>query len=184
MAKTVAVLIAEVIAREGGYVNHPNDRGGPTRFGVTMATARAHGYAGDMQALPREKAAEIYRSTYWELPRLDQVAPLYPTVAAELFDTAVNMGPATASKFLQRSLSLLNRGAVDYPDIAVDGLIGKGTIAALTAYRNKRGGEGELVLLKALEACQAARYLDIAEGKPSQEAFLYGWLHDRIGQAV
>lgn len=184
MAKTIDQLIDEVIVREGGYSNHPADRGGPTRFGVTEATARAHGYKGDMKAYPRELAVEVYRDTYWKLPRFDQVAAVYPTIAAELFDTAVNMGPATAAKFLQRSLSLLNRGAVDYPDLAVDGLIGKGTIAGLKAYQAKRGGAGELVLLKAIEGCQAARYLDLAEAKPSQEAFLYGWLAERIGQAL
>jgi lysozyme family protein len=182
--KTIDTLIDEVIRREGDYSNHPADRGGPTRFGVTEATARAHGYFGSMTVYPRASAVEVYRNTYWELPRFDQVAPIYPTVAAELFDTGVNMGPATAAKFLQRSLSLLNRGAVDYPDIAVDGLIGRGTIAALDAYQKRNGGKGELILLKALDACQAERYLDQAEGKPSQEAFLYGWLAERIGQAL
>ena len=184
MAKTVAQLIDEVIEREGGYSNHPADRGGPTRFGVTEATARAHGYKGDMKTYPRELAVEVYRDTYWQLPKFDQVASRYPTVAAELFDTGVNMGPGTAARFLQRSLSLLNRGAVDYPDLAVDGLLGRGSLAALDAYKATRGGAGELVLLKALDVCQGERYLELAENKPSQEAFLYGWLNDRIGQAL
>ena len=52
-------LIDELIEREGGYVNHPADRGGPTRFGITEAVARAHGYAGPMKWLPREEAAAI-----------------------------------------------------------------------------------------------------------------------------
>lgn len=184
MAKTIDQLIDEVIDREGGYSNHPADRGGPTNFGITEATARAHGFTGDMRQLRREFAASVYRETYWTLPKFDQVAAIYPTVAAELFDTGVNMGPATAARFLQRSLSLLNRGATDYPDLAIDGLLGRGSLNALEVYRNKRGGVGELVLLKALEACQAARYLDLAEKKPTQEAFLYGWLAERIGQAL
>ena len=48
-------LIDELIEREGGYVNHPSDRGGPTRFGITEAVARAHGYAGAMAELPRTR---------------------------------------------------------------------------------------------------------------------------------
>jgi lysozyme family protein len=41
-------LINALIEREGGYVNHPADRGGPTRYGITEAVARAHGYGGPL----------------------------------------------------------------------------------------------------------------------------------------
>ena len=67
-------LINELIEREGGYVNHPADRGGPTRFGITEAVARAHGYAGTMAALPREEAVAIYRRLYWLRPRFNAIA--------------------------------------------------------------------------------------------------------------
>ena len=49
----VDALIDGLIEREGGYVNHPADKGGPTCFGITEAVARAHGYAGAMRSLPR-----------------------------------------------------------------------------------------------------------------------------------
>ena len=52
----VDALIDELIEREGGYVNHPADKGGPTRFGITEAVARAHGYRGAMAELPRDEA--------------------------------------------------------------------------------------------------------------------------------
>ena len=54
-------LIDALIEREGGYVNHPADRGGPTCFGITEAVARAHGYRGAMRQLPRDEAVAIYR---------------------------------------------------------------------------------------------------------------------------
>jgi lysozyme family protein len=175
-------LINELIEREGDFVHHSADRGGPTRFGITEAVARAHGYAGAMAELPHDEAAAIYRRLYWLRPRFDQVAERTPRVAAELFDTGANMGPAVAATFLQRALTALNRGGKDYPDLVPDGRVGPATIAALDAFleaRGKRGGE--TVLLRALEALQGERYLRLAEKRPANEAFLYGWLANRIG---
>lgn len=174
-------LIDEVIDREGDYSNHPADRGGPTRWGISEAVARAHGYAGDMRTLPRAQAESIYRRDYWEKPGFASLAELAPGVAAELFDTGVNMGVATASGFLQRALNALNRGGRDYPDLNMDGRIGAKTMAALAAYMRVRGKAGGSVLLKAIEALQGERYLHLAEQRPASEAFLYGWLANRIG---
>ena len=174
-------LIDDVIRREGGYSNHPADRGGPTRWGITEAVARAHGFAGDMRALPREEAAAIYRRIYWLRPGFDRVAEIAPRIAAELFDTGVNMGPEVAAGFVQRALNALNRGASDYPDISVDRRIGETTLAALRGFIARRGGSGEEVLLKAIEALQGERYLRLAEQRPANEAFLYGWLANRLG---
>jgi len=173
-------LIDEVIGREGGYSNHPADTGGPTRWGVTEAVARAHGFAGDMRGFPRDEAVAIYRRLYWLRPGFDRVAQHAPKVAAELFDTGVNMGPAVAAGFLQRALNALNRDACDYPDIPVDRRIGERTLAALAGFVARRGASGEEVLLKALEALQGERYLRLAEQRPANEAFLYGWLANRL----
>lgn len=178
---TINQLIDNLIAREGGFTDHPADRGGPTRWGITQRIARAHGYAGDMRLFPRDAAASIYRRLYWLRPRFDQVAQHAPALAAELFDTGVNMGPAVAARFLQRALNGLNRNARDYPDMAVDGAIGPITLAALAAFLATRGPTGERVLLKAVEALQGERYLSLAESRPANEAFLYGWLANRIG---
>lgn len=177
----IDALIDALIDREGGYTNHPADRGGATRFGITEAVARQHGFTGDMRYMPRGEAAAIYRRRYWLKPRFDAVALQSPIVAAELFDTAVNMGPPVAATFLQRALNALNRGATDYGDIAPDGQIGPVTLAALQAFLIRRKLGGEAVLLKAIEALQGARYLDLAEARPANEAFLYGCLANRIG---
>ena len=176
-------LIEELIEREGGYVNHPADKGGPTRFGITEAVARAHGFRGPMADLPREEAEAIYRRLYWLRPGFDQVAKRTQRVAAELFDTGANMGPAVAATFLQRALTALNRGGKDYPDLVPDGRVGPATIAALDAFLGARGKSGgETVLLRSLEALQGERYLRLAEKRPANEAFLYGWLANRIGK--
>ena len=179
----VDAQIDELIEREGGYVNHPADKGGPTRFGITEAVARGHGYGGAMAGLPREEAASIYRRIYWLRPRFDQVAERCPKLAAELFDTGANMGPAVASTFLQRALTALNRNGADYPDLVPDGRVGSATLSALNAFLEVRGNErGETVLLRAIEALQGERYLRLAEKRPANEAFLYGWLENRIGE--
>lgn len=182
MAKTINDLIDDVIEREGDYVNHPADRGGPTRWGITKAVALRHGYSGDMRSFSRSEAVAIYKRLYWLAPSLDLIADRAPRLAEELFDTGINMGTGTATRFLQRALNALNRNNADYRDIAVDGKIGNATIGALDALRAKRGKtSAEAVLIKAVEALQGAHYIRLAETRPSQEAFLYGWLSSRIG---
>ena len=105
-------------------------------------------------------------------------------LGAELFDTGVNMGPAVAVTFLQRALTALNRNGEDYADLTPDGRVGPTTLAALDTFLKVRGrSSGETVLLRALEALQGERYLRLAERRPANEAFLYGWLANRIGEA-
>lgn len=179
--KRIDQLIDDVIAREGGFVDHPADRGGATHWGITESVARQNGYDGAMRQLPRTVAADIYARQYWQRPRFDAVAERADDLAAELFDTGINMGTATATGFLQRALNALNRGGNDYPDITVDRQIGPATLAALDRFLANRGQYAETVLKRAVDALQGAHYLRLAETRPSQEAFLYGWLANRIG---
>lgn len=177
------ILVDALIEREGGFVDNAADKGGPTCFGITEAVARAHGYAGSMRELPRRVAVAIYLRLYWQRPRLDEVAKRSARLAAELFDTGVNMGPAVAVTFLQRALTALNRNGKDYPDLTPDGRVGAVTLDALDTFLKVRGrSSGETVLLRALEALQGERYLRLAERRPANEAFLYGWLANRIGE--
>src|SRR6185369_7562831 len=153
--RSVDGMIDALIDREGGYADHPADKGGPTCFGITQAVARAHGYAGPMRQLPQTEAVAIYRRLYWQRPRLGEIAQRSPRLAAELFDTGVNMGPAVAVTFLQRALTALNRNGSDYPDLVPDGRIAERTLTALDAFFAVRGkAGGETVLLRALEALQ------------------------------
>ncbi len=179
----VDALVDALIDREGGFVDNPADKGGPTCFGITQEVARAQGYLGPMRQLPRSEAVNIYLRLYWLRPRLDEVAKRSARLAAELFDTGVNMGPAVAITFLQRALTALNRNGKDYPDLTPDGRVGPATLGALNAFLALRGqSSGETVLLRALEALQGERYLRLAERRPANEAFLYGWLANRIGE--
>jgi len=176
----ISELIGSLFDKEGGYVDHPADRGGPTNWGITEAVARKNGYKGDIRALPRAEAERIYRACYWEHPHFDIIAPLAAEIAGELFDAGVNMGVAVATRFLQRALNALNRNGQDYPDVTLDGLIGPSTISALKKYLSKRGCRGEIVLLKAIQALRGERYIALTENRPANEAFAYGWLANRI----
>lgn len=173
-------VIDEIIQREQGYVDHPDDRGGPTNHGITQAVARANGYDGLMRDMPVSLAREIYRKRYIVAPAFDKVAVVNADVAAELIDTGVNMGPLRAAEFLQRLLNGLNDKGSRYGDVFVDGRIGEVTLAALRAFLRWRGLDGVKVLLRGLNSQQAVRYLEIAEKDPEQESFLYGWLLNRV----
>lgn len=180
MARTINGIIEDVLANEGGYVNDSRDAGGETKFGITVATARANGYAGAMRDLSRDFAFEIYKRRYVIAPGFDKLAAASMAVAAEVVDTGVNMGPKVASTFLQRALNALNNQGRDYADLAVDGAAGPNTLAALHHYLAKRGAEGEAVLIAALNALQGERYIALCEARQANETFAYGWLRTRV----
>ena len=113
--------LADVLLSEGGYVNHPNDPGGPTNMGVTLATYRKWvkkgGTADDLRGITREQVAKVYRSVYWNAVKGDD---LPSGVDYAVFDYAVNSGPGRAIKALQGVLG-----------VEPDGEIGPVTLAAL-----------------------------------------------------
>lgn len=168
------------VGLEGGYSNHADDRGGATNYGITEAVARENGYTGSMKELTKEKAKEIYQRRYWKPLHLDDIAQFSKPVALKLFDIAVNMGIGTAGKFLQRTLNALNRQQADYPDMTVDGAVGAKTVSAFTTFMNKRKQQGETVILKAFSSLQGARYIELAENREQNEAFVFGWLANRV----
>jgi len=125
-------LAEEIVTREGGYVNDPNDPGGATNFGVTIHTMRRLGLdlngdgvvdEADVRALSRAQAVDIFVNHYYHRPRIDALPPvLQPSV----FDMYVNAG-ANAVRILQRLLVDMGH------DIAVDGAIGPQTARAAHA---------------------------------------------------
>lgn len=178
---SIESLINGIIAVEGGYVDHPHDRGGPTNHGITERVAREYGFTGDMRYLPKEIAYEIYLNRYYIKPGFDKVATSSGRVSRELTDTGVNMGVHTSGVFFQRALNAFNRDREDYEDLLVDGQVGPATIGAFSQFLKKRAGQqGEIVMLRALNALQGARYIEIAERDPTQEAFTFGWFSHRI----
>lgn len=180
MTQSIDQMIDATIGREGGYSNHPSDTGGETMWGITAAVARRQGYAGPMRDLPRAKAVAIYRQEYAIGPGFAAVAAIMPDVGAELFDSGVNFGPAVPGMWLQRCLNAFNKQAQLYPDLLVDGRLGPATLAALTAYKSKRGADAERVLLTALNCLQGERYIDLSEKRSANEDFTFGWIRARV----
>lgn len=179
---SIEAIIAEVIRAEGGYVNDAADRGGETMYGITVAVARANGYSGPMRNLPLSLAQRIYRDRYIVVPKFDQVVAVDAAIGLEMIDTGVNMGPSRPSEMLQRWLNGFNHDG-RYEKLFVDGRLGPVTLAALKAFLAWRGAEGRRVLLNALNATQAVRYLEITEANQSQRKFLFGWMSNRVAIA-
>lgn len=173
----VLAIVGTVFTVEGGFSDHPDDPGGKTNHGVTEAVARDHGYQGDMRALPKSLAQQIYVQDYVTRPGFDRVIALSPALGAKLVDAGVNVGPQRASRWLQEALNQLSRGGADYAAIPVDGQVGARTVAAYQALERKRGRVKACELtIKLVEAQQGAHYMRL--GKP---AFIVGWAEARLG---
>jgi lysozyme family protein len=99
----------ELLKHEGGFSDHADDPGGKTRFGITEAVARAHGYLGDMRELPLEVARSIYRASYWDAVRADD---LPARVRYAVFDAAVNSGVPRSIRWLQGAVGALTDGVI------------------------------------------------------------------------
>lgn len=180
----IAALLAGLYVREGGYVDHPADRGGKTRYGITEQVARQWGYTGHMRDFPKHCtpsapvcADRIYTVTYIERPGFMPMAAIEPAVLDELVDTGVLSGPPVAAQFFQTALNVrCNAG------ITVDKKVGPRTIAA---YRDCQRRYGKVVacvtVLNGMDAMQEDFFRRIVERRPSQRVFLKGWINHRIG---
>lgn len=125
----VEEIAREIVAREGGFVNDPDDPGGATKYGVTIATMRALGLdldgdgrvsEKDLHSLTRAQAEQIFVEYYFKRPGLVKLPEM---LQASVFDMYVNAG-RNAVKILQRLLTRMGFSVV------IDGMIGPETIAA------------------------------------------------------
>lgn len=182
------------VEHEGGYSNHPNDKGGETYKGISRLNfpnwqgwifvdeikdrckdAQRHISANlDGNIRLQEMVQQFYRINFWDALNCEGMPQL---IANELFDTAVNMGTNYAAKCLQNALNKMNRNQKDYANLKVDGDVGNKTIEALKTYQdtNKRYAKAETWLLKWMNYFQMKRYDEITNRDEIQEVFIKGW---------
>ncbi len=151
----------EVIMAEGGYVDHPLDKGGKTKYGISQ---RWYPHE-DIKNLTMARAKEIYRRDYWDKLLLDRI--ISDQIASEVFDTAINMGPRSATWCVQNAINFLKPGT-----LRVDKQMGLRTISAVNAWI----GVNEETLFKCLNGFQFIRYVHIIEERPDQAVFSAGWM--------
>ena len=176
LGTVIASILGSILAIEGGYVNHPDDPGGETNYGITKATARSYGYNGPMKELPKDLAKKIYQDWYITKPKLDKILELSPAIGHKVIDTGVNTGTLKAVKWLQHGLNILSRNGKDYPKISEDGSVGPQTINAFKNLQKARGTVSSCeLLMKLLDMQQAEHYVSL-----NKDAFIIGWLRGRI----
>lgn len=160
MSERFAACLAFALRWEGGWSNHPSDRGGATMRGVIQRVYDAYRREAGLpkQSVRHLSEAElqaIYRRWYWDRVHGDDLPPPLDLI---LFDTGVNMGTGTAVKLLQKALG-----------ITVDGGFGAATAAALHRAC-------ALEVAQKYFALREARYRGIAS-RNGQHVFLKGWLN-------
>jgi len=119
MSDKFNIAVEIILKHEGGYVNHPEDPGGETNFGISK---RAYPDV-DIANLTKEDATAIYKADYWDRICGDDL-PF--AVGIVVVDYAVNSGVSRASKALQLAV-----GATP------DGVVGPMTVEAVTAHSEK-----------------------------------------------
>jgi len=172
----VAAIIAAVFALEGGFVDHPNDPGGATNWGITERVARANGFSGDMRDLTRSEAFTIYEREYVRKPGFLPLVEIDPAVAEEVIDTGVNMGPARPTRFFRQALNEVCRTRLPIAPV-MDAV----TVQAWRDCRANVGRPACVSVLNSLDRQQRAEYDRLVEVNPRLKVFHRGWINHRIG---
>ena len=159
--------IEHTLSAEGVYGDDEYDPGGETKFGIS---AKAYPDL-DIEGLALADARKIYYDDYWSFLGLDRLDSWY--VAAELFDTGVNMGPATAVKIAQEAANHL--AVSGFPPerrkLKVDGKLGPKTVRVLNALSLAWHRD----LLEEMNLGQLEKYGDLIKKNPRLARFEKGW---------
>lgn len=172
-------IIVTLMKREGGFVDHPDDRGGATNYGITQRVAIDHGYRGSMRDLPQALAEKIYLKTYWHAMKLDEISARAPALAITMLDYGVHSGTKRAARQLQEVLNVLSNNGRRWSAIEIDGCIGTQTLRAMDAMLKLRGVNTGNTLASTINALRLAWLVDLARRDVSQQAFAQGWI-DRV----
>jgi len=162
---TIGDIIQDVIGIEGAYSNDPGDAGGETIYGISR---RWFPEAWENGPPSLDAAVAIYIDEFWKPLRCDALDSI--SVAAELFEAGVNLGPRDAVLIAQRAYNAI--APESWEVLTDDGWIGPATIRAL----NRMSAQYEVALFNAMNVLQGWEYL-FAKNDP---AFVRGWIAKRI----
>lgn len=177
------IIFDKAVNVEGGYTNNPNDRGGPTNYGVTLRTAQkyqsylvsTYQWNGDMRNFTQPMASYVYDQEFWQKMNLDRVIMLAPLLADILFEAGINFGISRVVIWLQTALDVLNNEQRYYQDIVIDGGLGAGTLSAIQALITARPQDGMKNLLWMISTQASSFYISLAQHNATQEVFESGW---------
>ncbi len=173
-------IILDKVRVEAGFVDNPDDRGGPTKGGITEVEARAWGYEGDMRELDIPTIFQIYVDRFWNRLGLDKMFDLHPLmryVADMVFDFGINSGRSAAGKWLQNYLNICNKKGTLYKDLVVDGVVGAATYTTLNTYVQLNRRDHIQNMLFAIITWQGAHWQKCAINREKNETFVMGWLN-------
>ncbi len=171
-------IINGILVREQGYVNNPNDAGGPTKWGITEKVARNNGYTGDMKDLPQEFAFRVLKLKYYITPGFAFVSDLSVRLGIAITDAGVLCGQETVIEWLQTILNALSLNS--HAEVKIDGNLGEKSINALRLFLSQRGVHGEIVIMRAFNAFVGHHFVTISNSRLQNRTFTYGWLLNRI----
>ena len=175
----------DIVQREGGYVDNPDDPGGATNHGISLPYARQHGLlfdfngdgvvdASDIQQITVEQAVECFLMDFYKTPHFDALSE---ALQPEVMDFAVNAGCSEAVKALQQPLDRIRTARDDLarmvPVVTVDGELGPETE---NAARNCVKVLGESVVVNSYTTTRESYYRTIARDNPHLGIFLNGWI--------
>lgn len=185
--------VAKLLTIEGGYVNDPADRGGATKYGISLRFLKAEGAfdldedglkdfdldfdgdidGADIRALSLDDAKVLYHRCFWKSLNCDNLAQPLGEV---MFDQGVNGGKHAARKMLQQAINrCMARYASAPAKVAVDGVIGIRTMQAMN-WCIHWAAIGTSGLIASYRDVVIFRYKEIVARDPSQKRFLKGWL--------
>lgn len=172
-------MIDRLMNREGGFVDRPLDRGGPTNHGIALATLEAaRGYpvsAGDVRALGKDEAADIYQRLWFNHSRLQLAEWPYRRLAEVTLDAAVmfSLGRSMAVKWVQEACNRRMKMPGSIP-LAVDGWAGIKTQFAMARHE-------EAALVGDVIGARLLKHARVVAADPDQAAFLVGWSNRAVG---